>query len=104
MNVIVITMHAAFVVCCWVIVALGAAFAVYSRTVNDTTLERASLCALSVVSFANAWAVVKAGWVSEGGLLTALCFAVYVFAIFLKHWRGVPTPQPFDKSNHGKLQ
>ena len=82
----IVTGHAILSVIFWCITAAGATFAVFSKQIRDTTLERIGLSAIAITSIGTACRVVRNGWISEGGLLLSASLAFYVCAIVWKHW------------------
>lgn len=83
-------MQAGFVTFCWAVVGLGALIAVVSPRIDDILTERIALALVSIGSFGSAWRVLETGDESDGGLWIASGLAIYVCAIFWKHWHHLP--------------
>lgn len=90
MESILITVQAAISVICWFIAAAGATVAVFSRRINDTVTERIGLVAIAIGCIGTACRIIKAGWISDGGLFLSASLAFYVCALFWKHWHKIP--------------
>lgn len=90
MEQILITLHAAVSVACWFITAAGATVAVFSRKINDTVLERVALAAIAIGAIGTGCRIIKAGWITDGGLWISMALAFYVCVIFVKHWKRLP--------------
>lgn len=98
-----ITVHGALSALFWLIVAVGAALAVFHPKIWDTPLERIALSCICLGCVGAAWRIVSAGWVSDGGLWLSGSFALYVGAIVHKHSRPTPPHRPVDKTKPGEL-
>jgi hypothetical protein len=90
MESIFITVHAALSVVCWFITAVAATVAVFSKRINDTVTERIGLAAIAIGCTGTGCRIIKAGWISDGGLFLSAALAFYVCAVFWKHWKNVP--------------
>ena len=86
---IYMTVQAAVAVVCWLIVAGGAALAIFSCTIHDTFLERIGLAAVSITATGAAVRIVNDGWISDGSAALALAMAGYVAIVAHKHVRGM---------------
>lgn len=103
MNTYLVTAHAMLSALCWIVVASGATFAVFSKAVRDTTAERFGLAAIAVGASGTACRIIYQGWITDGGLFLSAGFAFYVCAVFWKHWKGDPSRTPADKTRPGEL-
>ncbi|WP_343499260.1 hypothetical protein [Achromobacter denitrificans] len=90
-STIILTLWAVLGFVCWLIVAGGAALAVLSRGIKDTTLERIGLSAIGLTATGAACRIFMAGWASAGDAALAASAAFYVAAVTAKHIR---TPKP----------
>jgi len=84
---IYITLWAVMAFVCWLVVAGGAVLAVFSKSINDTTLERVGLAAVCLTATGAACRVFVAGWASTGDAALAASAAFYVAAVTVKHIR-----------------
>lgn len=98
-----VTLHGVLSAFFWCIVGAGATAAVYSKRIRDTTAERIGLAGVAIMAFATACRVIRAGWVSEGGLMLSAFLALYVLAVVAKHMRKHPPTKPRDKTIPGEL-
>lgn len=94
MSTYIVTTHAILSVMAWIVVALGAGWAVFSKQIRDTTLERIGLSCVAITAAGTACRVIKNGWISEGGLLLSMSLAFYVCAIVWKHWMASHPAKP----------
>lgn len=94
---IIITAHAAIAAACWLISGAGATVAVFSARINDTVTERIGLAWIALGCASAAYRIVKAGWISEGGLMLSMGLAFYVCSLFWKHWHRIDA-RPGDKA------
>jgi hypothetical protein len=99
-----VTAHGVLAAIFWVVVGVGATLAVFSHRIRDTTAERLGLAGVAIMSFATAWRVMAAGFVSEGGLLLSFFLAFYVCSLVVKHLRPHPPTVPADKSRPMPLE
>lgn len=88
---IYITLWAVMAFVCWLVVAGGAVLAVFSKSINDTTLERVGLAAVCLTATGAACRIFVAGWASAGDAALAAAAAFYVAAVTVKHIRA---PKP----------
>lgn len=84
---IYITLWAVLAFVCWLVVAGGAVLAVFSKSINDTTLERMGLAAVCLTATGAACRIFVAGWASAGDAALAASAALYVAAVTVKHIR-----------------
>lgn len=98
MNTLIGTAHIFIASLAWFVFGCGAAYAVFSPKVKDTTAERIALCAVSMFAFGTSYRVYTQDWVSEGGMWFAVALASYVCIIIYKHERGIKYPLPKDKA------
>ena len=84
---IYITLWAVLAFVCWLMVAGGAALAVFARSINDTALERIGLAAVCLTATGAACRIFVAGWASAGDAALAASAAFYVAAVAVKHIR-----------------
>ena len=84
---IYITLWAVLAFVCWLVVAGGAVLAVFSKSINDTTLERMGLAAVCLTATGAACRIFVAGWASAGDAALAASAAFYVAAVTVKHIR-----------------
>lgn len=84
---IYITLWAVMAFVCWLVVAGGAVLAVFSKSINDTTLERVGLAAVCLTATGAASRIFVAGWASAGDAALAASAAFYVAAVTVKHIR-----------------
>lgn len=87
-STIILTMWAVLAFVCWLIVAGGAALAVFARGIKDTTLERIGLSAVCLTATGAACRIFVAGWASAGDAALAASVAFYVAAVTAKHIRS----------------
>jgi len=90
-SIIYLTLWAVLAFICWLVVAGGAVLAVFSKSINDTTLERVGLAAVCLTATGAACRIFVAGWASAGDAALAASAAFYVAAVTAKHIR---TPKP----------
>ncbi|AZS78751.1 hypothetical protein ELS24_10040 [Achromobacter spanius] len=88
---IYITLWAVMAFVCWLVVAGGAVLAVFSKSINDTTLERVGLAAVCLTATGAACRIFVASWASAGDAALAASAAFYVAAVTVKHIRA---PKP----------
>ena len=86
-STIYITLWAVLAFVSWLIVAGGAALAVFSKSIEDSALERIGLSAVCLTTTGAACRIVAAGWASAGDAALAVSAAVYVAAVTIKHIR-----------------
>lgn len=103
MNYYLITGQGIIACACWFFVGCGAAWAVYSRRIMDTMMERIGLSLVALTTWGTAYRIFKAGFVSEGGLAMAIASTIYVVAILLKHARCEEPKLPQDKTGPAPL-
>ncbi|WP_454674832.1 hypothetical protein [Achromobacter pestifer] len=84
---IYITLWAVMAFVCWLVVAGGAVLAVFSKSVNDTTLERVGLAAVCLTATGAACRIFVVGSASAGDAALAASAAFYVAAVTVKHIR-----------------
>lgn len=84
---IYITLWAVMAFVCWLVVAGGAVLAVFSKSINDTTLERVGLAAVCLTATGAACRIFVAGWASAADAALAASAAFYVAAVTVKHIR-----------------
>lgn len=99
-----VTLHGVLAALFWFIVGVGATLAVFSKRIRDTTAERVALSGVAIMAFATSCRVIRAGLVSEGGLLLSAFLAMYVVAVVAKHLRKHPPTTPRDKSERMPLE
>jgi hypothetical protein len=87
-STIILTLWAVLAFVCWLVVAGGAALAVFSRGIKDTTLERIGLSAIGLTATGAACRIFVAGWASAGDAALAASAAFYVAAVTAKHIRS----------------
>ncbi|MNU43019.1 hypothetical protein D3C71_317950 [compost metagenome] len=85
---IYLTLWAVLAFVCWLVVAGGAALAVFARSIKDTALERIGLSAVCLTTTGAACRVFVAGWASAGDAILAASVAFYVAAVMAKHIRN----------------
>lgn len=99
-----VTAHGVLAAFFWAVVGVGATLAVYSPRIRDTLPERIGLGGVAMMAFATSCRIIRAGWVSEGGLLLAGFLALYVGAVIVKHLRKNPPTTPRDKTTPMPLE
>ncbi|WP_338615706.1 hypothetical protein [Achromobacter sp. E1] len=87
-STIILTLWAVLAFVCWLVVAGGAALAVFSRGIKDTTFERIGLSAIGLTATGAACRIFVAGWASAGDAALAASAAFYVAAVTAKHIRS----------------
>ncbi|WP_088155634.1 hypothetical protein [Achromobacter xylosoxidans] len=87
-STIILSLWAALAFVCWLIVAGGAALAVFAQGIKDTTLERIGLSALCLTATGAACRTFLAGWASAGDAALAASAAFYAAAVTVKHIRS----------------
>ena len=87
-STIYLTLWAVLAFVCWLIVAGGAALAVFARGIKDTTFERIGLSAVCLTATGAACRIFVAGWASAGDAALAASAAFYVAAVTAKHIRS----------------
>lgn len=87
-STIYITLWAVLAFVSWLIVAGGAALAVFSKAIEDSALERIGLSAVCLTATGAACRIVVAGWTSSGDAALAVSAAFYVAAVTIKHIRS----------------
>lgn len=87
-STIILTLWAVLAFICWLVVAGGAALAVFARAIKDTTLERIGLSAVCLTATGAAYRVFVVGWASAGDAALAVSTAFYVTAVTAKHIRN----------------
>ena len=85
---------------CWVLVGSGACFAIFSKRINDTLLERISLSGISISSAAVVWYLWSFGWISPAGFYLSMSFGLYVASVTWKHWRRYSRGEPPEPPCH----
>lgn len=80
------TIWCALAILCWLCTGLCATFAVFSRQINDTLLERVALIGMALSSYGFSWYLISRGWVSNAGLFLSVSFGLYAVVVTLKHW------------------
>lgn len=87
-NTIFITVQAALSAICWLIVAGGAALAMFAKCIHDTLLERIGLAAVSITATGAAFRIASSGWVNDGNAVLSMAMAFYAASVAYKHVRG----------------
>lgn len=88
----------------WLVLALGATVAVFSKRIRDTAMERLGLAGVALGAFAAAWRTFRGSVVTDGSLLLSGFLALYVVAIVAKHLRPEHPTIPKDKSERMPLE
>jgi len=86
-STIYLTLWAVVAFVSWLVVAGGTVLAVFSKSIQDTTLERVGLAAVCLTATGAACRVFVAGWASAGDAALAASAAFYVAAVTAKHIR-----------------
>jgi len=86
-STIYLTLWAVLAFVSWLLVAGGTVLAVFSKSIQDTTLERVGLAAVCLTATGAACRVFVAGWASAGDAALAASAAFYVAAVTAKHIR-----------------
>lgn len=82
---ITVTAQAVVAAFCWIVIAGCAAMAVYSRRIQDTTMERLALSIVSIGALGSACRIVQQGWISDGAWFTSAGLAFYCVVVVWKH-------------------
>lgn len=82
---------------CWLIVALGAVFAIFSSKIKDTVHERVSLSIIALGAAGASYRIYEQGWTTDGGRVLAIGAAYYVITLIVKKWNDRPEVLPADK-------
>lgn len=82
----VVTLQAGLAIMCWLVVSVGAGFAVFTPRIQDILSERIGLVVVSIAAAGTAYRIAQVGEISEGGLTLAIGMAWYVLALVWKHW------------------
>lgn len=86
----VITLHAGIAALCWIVVSVGAAWAVVSPRIEDILSERIFLSIVSIGALGTAFRILRSGEITDGGLWLAIGMAGYVLSLVWKHGKRLP--------------
>lgn len=88
----------------WLVLAIGATVAVFSKRIRDTTMERLGLAGVAIGALAAAWRTLRGSAVTDGSLWLSGFIALYVVAVIAKHLRPEHPTLPKDKSERMPLE